>query len=113
MRINRILAQMTVSDLDVAEQWYTGLFGREPDARPMDGLLEWHLADTFGVQVYLDAERAGRSSMVCDVGDLDDLVAELDAAQIEHPEPMDVTASRVLQLSDADGNLIVFSGPFV
>jgi hypothetical protein len=50
--IRSVLAQCTVSDLDRAEQWYTRLFNSPPDARPMPGLLEWHLGDTFGVQVW-------------------------------------------------------------
>lgn len=66
MSITRVLAQSTVSDLVAAEDWYTRLFGREPDARPMPGLLEWHLGDTFGVQVWAEPNRAGRSSMVLD-----------------------------------------------
>jgi hypothetical protein len=64
MPITRVLAQMTVSDLDAAEQWYTKLFGSGPDTRPMDGLLEWHLGATFGVQVWSESDRAGKSSMV-------------------------------------------------
>lgn len=46
-----ILAQCTVSDLSTAEKWYSGILGRVPDSRPMDGLLEWHLGDGFGLQV--------------------------------------------------------------
>ncbi len=38
--IRSLLAQSTVTDLDAAEDWYTHLFGRAPDARPMPGLLE-------------------------------------------------------------------------
>ena len=41
--IRSVLAQCTVSDLERAEQWYTRLFNGPPDARPMPGLLEWHL----------------------------------------------------------------------
>lgn len=46
-----ILAQCTVSDLSTAEKWYSEILGRVPDSRPMDGLLEWHLGDGFGLQV--------------------------------------------------------------
>lgn len=54
-------------------------FGREPDGRPMDGLVEWHLHDAFGIQVWLDPQRAGRSTMVHEESDLDRRAAELDA----------------------------------
>ncbi|MFW6597681.1 VOC family protein [Propionibacteriaceae bacterium Y2011] len=106
----RVLANCTVSDLDRAEQWYAGLFGRGPDARPMAGLLEWHLADTFGVQVWSEPDRAGKSSVVLEVTDLDDAVARADAAGMEHAGPQPGGGRRILQLSDPDGNRVVLSG---
>jgi catechol 2,3-dioxygenase-like lactoylglutathione lyase family enzyme len=111
MAITRILAQMTVADLTVATQWYSRLFGREPDARPMEGLIEWHLADAFGVQVWAESDRAGRSTMVLDESDLDAFVQGLDHAGIPHPEPQNATTSRILLLEDPDGNRIVITGP--
>jgi hypothetical protein len=112
MTIERVLAQMTVTDLGVAVAWYTKLFGRDPDARPMDGLVEWHLAETFGVQVWAEPDRAGHSTMVLHESDLDPRVADLDRAGIEHDAPQDVTASRILPLVDPDGNRVVFTGAF-
>jgi catechol-2,3-dioxygenase len=112
MTITRVLAAATVSDLAVAEDWYSRLFGRAPDARPMDGLLEWHLADTFGIQVWTDPDRAGHSSMVLDESDLDALVTHLDKAKITHDGPQNATSSRILLLTDPDGNHIVFTGAF-
>jgi hypothetical protein len=112
MTITRVLAQSTVTDLAVAEDWYTRVFGRPPDARPMPGLLEWHLADTFGVQVWAEPDRAGHSSMVLDESDLDALVARLDQAGIAHDGPQDVTSSRLLPLVDPDGNRVAFTGAF-
>lgn len=113
MTIKRMLAQSTIGDLAVAEDWYTRLFGRQPDARPMEGLLEWHLSGTFGVQVWAEAERAGHSAMVLDESDLDALAERLDAAGISHDGPQDVTSSRILSLVDPDGNRIVFTGALV
>jgi catechol 2,3-dioxygenase-like lactoylglutathione lyase family enzyme len=110
--IARVLAQSTVSDLVVAEDWYTRVFGRPPDARPMPGLLEWHLADTFGVQVWSEPERAGRSSMVLDESDLGAITVRLDEAGVANDGPQDATSSRILTLVDPDGNRVVFSGPF-
>jgi predicted enzyme related to lactoylglutathione lyase len=110
MTFTRLLAQMTVSDLDRAVNWYARLFGREPDARPMDGLVEWHLGEAFGIQVWLDPERAGRSTMVLDESDLDARATTLDAAGLSYQGPQAVTASRVVQLADPDGNQIVITG---
>jgi hypothetical protein len=110
MVIHRVLAQSTVSDLATAERWYSALFMREPDARPMPGLLEWHLGDTFGVQVWSEPDRAGRSSMVLDESDLDALAARLTGAGLDHPGPQHATSSRVLLLEDPDGNRVVVTG---
>lgn len=112
MTITRVLAQATVTDSAVSEQWYTRLFDRKPDARPMAGLIEWHLSDTFGVQVWAEPARAGNSSIVLDESDLTALAAHLDRAGIEHPGPQDATSSRILPLQDPDGNRIVFTGSF-
>jgi hypothetical protein len=108
--IQRVLAQSTVSDLAAAERWYSALFMRRPDARPMPGLLEWHLGDTFGVQVWSEPDRAGRSSMVLGESDLDALAARLTEAGLDHPGPQHATSSRVLLLEDPDGNRVVFAG---
>ncbi|MHA3701590.1 VOC family protein [Jatrophihabitans sp. YIM 134969] len=108
--IHRLLAQATVSDLPAARAWYTALFGAEPDANPMPGLLEWHLADTFGVQVWSEAGRAGHGSIVLDDTDLDAAAARLTAAGVDHDGITQATSSRILQLTDPDGNRVVLTG---
>lgn len=108
--IRRVLAQSTVTDLATAQDWYARLFGRDPDARPMPGLLEWHLGDTFGVQVWSEPERAGRSSIVLDETELDAAAARLTDAGIAHDGPQPATSSRVLMLLDPDGNRVVLTG---
>ena len=110
MTFQRLLAQAVVTDLGVAEQWYTTVLGGTPQARPMDGLLEWHLAGTFGVQVWLDPARAGKSAIVIDVSDLNPLAARLADAGLDHGGPQPGGGARVLILSDPDGNHVVFSG---
>ena len=110
MTITRLLAQMTVTDADEAEAWYTRLFGCGPDARPMPGLLEWHLTDSFGVQVWGEAARAGTSCMVLDESDLEGLAARLDRAGVKHDAAQDASTVRILPIQDPDGNRIVFTG---
>jgi catechol 2,3-dioxygenase-like lactoylglutathione lyase family enzyme len=112
MTITRVLAQATVTDLDASQQWYARLFGRSPDARPMARLLEWHLSDTFGIQVWAEPDRAGKSCVVLEESDLDAFVAHLDQAGIGHPGPQDASTSRILPLEDPDGNRVVFTGAF-
>lgn len=111
MTTTRLLAQMTVTDSAQAEAWYTKLFGRSPDARPMPGLLEWHLADSFGVQVWAEPARAGHSCMVLDESDLDARAAQLAGLNVDHDGPQSATSVRILPVTDPDGNRIVFTGP--
>lgn len=111
MSIESVLAQATVSDSAVAEEWYTKLFDRQPDARPMDGLIEWHVrSDAFGVQVWAEPDRAGRSAMVFGESDLDRLAERLRAAGIDNQGLQQVTASRIISPEDPDGNRVVISG---
>lgn len=108
--ISRVLAQSTVTELESAENWYGRLFGCAPDARPMPGLLEWHLGEGFGVQVWSEPDRAGHSTIVLDETDLDGAAARLVSEGIDHEGPQEGGGARVLQLLDPDGNRVVLSG---
>lgn len=108
--IRGVLAQCTVTDLERAEGWYRRLFERGPDARPMPGLLEWHLGDGFGLQVWSEPARAGRSCVVLEETDLDAAAGRLPHAGIAHDGPEPGGGARILQLVDPDGNRVVFTG---
>ena len=110
IRIENLLAQMIVSDLDRSEGWYTTVLEAEPDNRPMPGLIEWQLSPHAGVQLFEDGERAGQSAMVIAAEDLDALAKRLASSGIAHPDPKAVNVGRVLPLTDPDGNQVVFSG---
>ncbi|GAA1305860.1 VOC family protein [Brachybacterium tyrofermentans] len=105
-----VLATITVADLDAAESWYTRLFGAGPDARPMAGLLEWHLSQGNGVQVFAEEEHAGHSALVLGTDDLDLEAARLRDAGIDQPAPQPGGGARVLVLADPDGNRVVLFG---
>jgi hypothetical protein len=113
MTIEHVLAVVPVADIDLAGHWYERLFGREPDNRPMDGLLEWRASDNGWVQVTQDAERAGTTLLNLAV---DDLVQHLDELRSRGLEPSSIQeANRRVQLSsldDPDGNTITFIGNF-
>jgi catechol 2,3-dioxygenase-like lactoylglutathione lyase family enzyme len=110
MTFDSVLAQSTVSDLPAAERWYTLLWDRPPDARPMPGLLEWRLAGASGLQVWSEPDRAGRSTVVLATGALDAAVARLRAAGLAPEEPQPGGSGRVLVLADPDGNRVVLTG---
>lgn len=105
----RLLSNHRVADLPRAEAWYSALFGRGPDARPMGGLLEWHLSDTTGVQVWLEPDAAGSSGCTLAVADLDAAAQALTAAGIAHEGVEAATSVRILRLSDPDGNRVVLT----
>jgi catechol 2,3-dioxygenase-like lactoylglutathione lyase family enzyme len=110
MTFTSVLAQATVSEGPAAEGWYTALFDREPDGRPMDGLLEWHLGAGSGVQVWAEPGRAGRSTVVLGTDDLDAVAARLSRAGVAHAGPEPGGGQRVLRLTDPDGNRVVVLG---
>jgi predicted enzyme related to lactoylglutathione lyase len=103
------LAGIMVSDLATAEAWYEQLLSRPADARPMDGLAEWKLADGGWIQVFQDTDRAGSSSVTFLVSGLDDQLAELKGKGI----PIDRTTAtdyvKTATVTDPAGNRVVFA----
>ena len=69
------------------------LLSRPADARPMEGLAEWKLADGGWIQVFQDKDRAGSSSVTYLVSAPDDQPAELKAKgiSIERTPPHQTT----------------------
>ena len=106
MSVSRVLAQMTVRDEVAAEEWYTRFFGSGPDSRPMDHLLEWYFARAAGLQVWEEPDRAGASTAVLVVDDLDDWAQRLTQVGIENDGPQPGGGARVLPVEDPDGNRI-------
>src|ERR1019366_8411868 len=91
--IRKVFAGVVVDDLAAAGAWYECVLGRPPDAAPMDGLLEWHLADTGWLQIVaIDSVReiqlrsgwgsAGSSSVALVVESIDEQLALLHANAI-------------------------------
>jgi predicted enzyme related to lactoylglutathione lyase len=110
MQVRTVMAQLIVTDIDAAVDFYRALFGRDPDAAPMLGLKEWHFDDAGAVQVYAEPERAGCSGATIHLDDLDDAVAALDRAGLAHEPITDATYVRIVMLADPDGNRLVLSG---
>jgi predicted enzyme related to lactoylglutathione lyase len=110
MAFAHVHAGSLVTDLTAAEQWYSTLFARGPDTRPMAGLLEWYMPDGSGVQVYQEPERSGHSSVVLMDDDLDGTAARLAEASVAHSGPQPGGGARILMLTDPDGNRVVLTG---
>ncbi|MEM1064787.1 MAG: glyoxalase/bleomycin resistance/dioxygenase family protein [Pseudomonadota bacterium] len=111
MPLSAIYANLCCSDLARAEAWYTTLMGRSPDARPMAGLIEWHHGPESGLQIYADAARAGHGTVTLILRGLEGERARLAAEGLDPPEMLQGGTTRLLMLSDPDGNAVVLAEP--
>ena len=102
MPVNDVLAGIAVADLDSALGWYERLLGRPADAIPMDGLAEWHFADTGSIQLIRDADRAGNALLTLSVDDLREHVAVLEQRGLTPGAIDDTSSERVLFASITD-----------
>ena len=109
MGIATVTTVLHVADHELGVAWYSGLFGREPDRRPMEGSTEWQLTDTSAVMVYADADAAGGGHLIVGVSDLDAHAAELYEREIV-VESYTVPSGqfRLGELSDPSGNAVTF-----
>lgn len=108
MPVNHVLAALAVADVESALGWYERLLGRPADARPMDGLAEWHIAGSGVIQLVENAERAGRSLLTLGVDDLTRELASLRERGLDPGTMDDTTSDKVLfaTLTDPEGNAI-------
>lgn len=109
LQVSHVLAGLAVRDLDAAVEWTTRLLGRDPDARPMEGLVDWHFAPSGTLQLVLDPEHAGGSLVTLEVDDIATVQAELADRDIDLR--FDATTSSKVkfgQVRDLDGNSVTF-----
>ena len=110
MNVQRIYTFLLTADLAAAEAWYTKLFGRGPDNRPMATLVQWEF-DQGGVGLSTDDEIAGRGVMFLIV---DDVAAErrrLQRLGIVLGDDIEGDYSTLAQVRDPDGNLLTLATP--
>jgi predicted enzyme related to lactoylglutathione lyase len=108
MSVKRVLAGVAVADVDSAVPWYERLFGRAPDALPMEGLAEWHVPAGGVVQLVASADRAGRALLTLDLKDLKHELAAMPERGLDAGALDDTTSEKVLiaTTSDPEGNEI-------
>ena len=108
--ITNVFAEVLVADHAAAVEWYSTLFSRPPDRRPMDGLAEWQLSPTGGLQVFERAEGAGGSFATLAVDTVAPVVDHLTGVGI-HAEVQTVSSGfAVAAEQDPDGNTLTFAG---
>lgn len=111
MNARKTYTILLTSDLAATERWYTKLFGRGPDNRPMDTLVQWELFDHAGLGISTSEEIADRGAMFILV---DDVAAErrrLQGVGIMLGDDIKGDYSTLAQVRDPDGNLITLATP--
>lgn len=112
-----VFAAVPVSDLDSSIGWYARLIGREPDARPMDGLADYFLASDRDpargtLQLVVDPERAGGGLVTINVADARAVARALAENGVELSVD-DTTSAKVLfgTVLDPAGNAVTIVEP--
>lgn len=106
-----MFAVACVAEMQRSIDWYTRLVGRPPDDRPMDGLVQWRVGDSIGLQLVLDAERAGRSLITIVTPGMAQARRELAAAALELGPDVQGDFGVIAQISDPDGNEVTLAEP--
>jgi len=113
MTIDAIFAQVSCRDLAASTEWFATLFGRQPDATPMDHLAEWRRPGA-GLQLFEAAEHAGHAGHATLTLIVDDVATErerLAEAGLEPGEVETADYTSIARMRDPDGNLIVLAQP--
>ncbi|HET6408586.1 MAG TPA: hypothetical protein VFG14_11945 [Chthoniobacteraceae bacterium] len=111
MKLEKSYPSLLTADLAAAERWYTKLFGRGPDYRPMPNLLHWELFDRGGLMLSSSEEIASRGSIFLYVADLLAERRRLGKAGIVFGNDIPGDYSMLAQAHDPDGNLITLASP--
>jgi predicted enzyme related to lactoylglutathione lyase len=94
-----------------SERFYTTLFGREPDDRPMDGLVQWRDVGGANVQLFLNEENAGSSMCTIVVPSMQDARASLGEAGIPLGHEQAGDFGKIAHITDPAGNVITLAEP--
>lgn len=111
MNIQGLYAAVSVSDMDRAETFYTSVFGRDPDDRPMDGLIQWRLFDNAGFQLFHNADQAGYGAITIVTPDMTTTRRVLAERGLELGDDVHGDFGVIAQISDPDGNLLTLAEP--
>jgi catechol 2,3-dioxygenase-like lactoylglutathione lyase family enzyme len=109
VEIKNALAGVAVTNLEASVRWYSRLIGRDPDQRLMPEVAEYRFPTGGWCQLFEDQQRAGQSSCTFVVHRLDEALAAVKAAGIDHSEPMRTELVDTAIVTDPDGNQIVFA----
>ncbi|MFB4423578.1 VOC family protein [Streptomyces sp. QL37] len=107
MTFTHVLAVAPVTAVEPAVEWYERLFGRPADARPMNGLADWHVSPYAWLQVFESPEHAGGTLVNLVVEDLDRALSDLAGRGITAGETRPGSQGvRFAAVHDPDGNRV-------
>jgi predicted enzyme related to lactoylglutathione lyase len=107
--VRNVVAVVPVKDHQKAVGWYAKLLGREADLVPADEVAEWQLADSAWIQVSADPERAGHTTVIIGVIDIDVQRSSCEKAGVPPGEVIEYPATiKMVEIADLDGNKVVF-----
>lgn len=111
MDIQGIYAAIATNDMPASERFYTQLFGRSPDDRPMESLIQWRGVAGANVQIFLNEQNAGSSMCTIVVPKMDDARKSLSAAGIEIEGETSGDFGKIGHITDPAGNRITLAEP--
>jgi len=110
MPVTGIFAEVCVADVERSVAWYTRFFGRPPEDRPMDGLVQWRDGPA-GFQVWRDAGRAGNSVATIVVDSMDGERSRLERSGLALKPDQKGGFGIIAQIDDPDGNRLTLAEP--
>ncbi|MGV3548770.1 VOC family protein [Rhizobium sp.] len=111
MEIQGIYAALATADLQKAEEFYTHLFGRAPDDRPMDSLIQWRGVAGANIQLFHDTGNSGSGRLTIVVPRMDDARRSLGEIGVTPSGEAQGDYGRIAQFADPDGNRITLAEP--
>ena len=107
--INSLVAVIPVKNFDKASTWYATLLGREADLVPVEEVAEWQLAEGAWLQVSTDPDRAGGTTVVIGVDDIEQQRRLCEDAGIMLSDVQEYPGViKMAEVCDPDGNKVSF-----
>lgn len=111
MEIQGIFAALATANMNNAERFYTRLFGRAPDDRPMDGLIQWRNVAGANIQIFQHEENAGSGRLTIVVPNMAEARQSLEEMGVDLKDESQGDYGRIAQIADPDGNRITLAEP--
>ena len=109
--VQGIYASATVADFDAALAWYGKLMGRPADDLPFPGMAQWRNMGAAGLQIWHDADRAGKGIMTIVVPDISREDTRLAQSGLSLGEISRGPFGAVARMQDPEGNRINITEP--